>query len=113
MYTFNKQIRSVLELAAIVWTAGLTKDDIRNIERVQKSACSIVLGSRYTSYEEALTELNMKTLAESKKVLSMKFAKKQANTQYIEHGLLRTIIHMIQGLRRPSINQYAPEQTNS
>ena len=85
-----------------MWTAGLTKDDIRSIERVQKSACSIILGSRYTSYEEALTELNMKTLA-----------KKQANTQYIEHGLLRTIIHMIQGLRRPSINQYAPEQTNS
>ena len=59
-----------------MWTAGLTKDDIRNIERVQKSACSIILGSRYTSYEEALTELNMKTLAERRKVLSMKFAKK-------------------------------------
>ena len=96
-----------------MWTAGLTKDDIRNIERVQKSACSIILGSRYTSYEEALTELNMKTLAERRKVLSMKFAKKASKhpihrTWFAENNTIYDT-----RLRKPSINQYAPEQTNS
>ena len=35
---FYKQIRSVLEYAAVVWTAGLTQDNIATIETVPKSA---------------------------------------------------------------------------
>ena len=35
---FYKHIRSVLEYAAVVWTAGLTQDNIATIERVPKSA---------------------------------------------------------------------------
>ena len=46
------------------------------IERVQKSACCVILGSTYKSYEEALEELDMKTLTERRKDLALKFARK-------------------------------------
>ena len=59
---YNKQIRSTLEFAAVVWNAGLKKDDITKIERVQKRAFAIVLGAQYNSYDEACRALNMKHL---------------------------------------------------
>ena len=73
---YNKQIRSVVEYAAVVWNAGLTIDNINQIERVQKSVFCVILGNKYTTYEEACSHLNMKTLAERRKELSLKFAKK-------------------------------------
>ena len=42
---YFKQCRSVLELAAPAWTPGLTRTEIKQLERVQKSACSIILGN--------------------------------------------------------------------
>ena len=73
---YYKQIRSVLEFASVVWTAGLTQEDANKIERVQKSACCVILGSKYKSYEEALEELEMKTLSERREDLALKFARK-------------------------------------
>ena len=73
---YYKQIRSVLEFASVVWTAGLTQDDKCKIERVQKIACSVILGSAYNTYEEALEELHMKRLSARRKELALKFAKK-------------------------------------
>ena len=74
--TYYKQIRTVLEFGAVVWNAGLTLKNISQIERVQKSALCVILGSSYISYEEACEELNVKTLAVRRKELSIKFAKK-------------------------------------
>ena len=51
---YYKKIRTVLGFASVVWTAGLTLEDISKIERVQKSVCSVILGSEYNTYEEAL-----------------------------------------------------------
>ena len=75
---YNKQIRCILEFAAVVWNAGLKKEDIAKIERVQKSVFPIILGTQYNSYEEACRALNMKHLSERRKILSLKFAKKAA-----------------------------------
>ena len=77
--TYYKQIRSVLEFASVVWTAGLTKENITQIERVQKSVLGVILGSNYKSYEEACQELKVKTLTERRKELSLKFAKKASS----------------------------------
>jgi hypothetical protein len=73
---YYKQIRSVLEFASVVWTAGLTLEDISKIERVQKSVCSVIIGSEYNTYKEALDKLNMKTLKDKRKELALQFAKK-------------------------------------
>ena len=51
---YQKQVRSILELAVPVWTAGLTIDNIRELERVQKTALAIILGRKYDGYHDAL-----------------------------------------------------------
>ena len=76
---YNKQIRSILEYAAVVWNAGLKKEDVSKIERVQKSAFAIILGSNYNCYEEACNTLSMHYLTERRKTLSLKFARKASN----------------------------------
>jgi hypothetical protein len=78
MDVYVKQVRSILEFAAVVWNSGLTKENIAQIERVQKSAFSIILGQNYNSYDSALQALNMETLSSRREALSIKFAKKAA-----------------------------------
>ena len=56
---YEKQVRSVLEFAAVVWHPGLTKENTAQIESVQKSALAIILGQNYISYENSLCILNM------------------------------------------------------
>ena len=43
---------------------------------MQKSACHIILGEHYTSYREALKELEMDSLSSRREKLSLKFALK-------------------------------------
>ena len=73
---YEKQIRCVLELAVAVWEPGLSQLEVRQIERVQKSAFSAILGDEYLSYENALSILNMKRLSKRRYDLCVKFAKK-------------------------------------
>ena len=54
--------RSVLEFGAPVWSGGLSKGNTEDIERVQRSALKIILGSTFTDYEESLEEINVDTL---------------------------------------------------
>ena len=42
--------RSILEYCAPVWGGGISKTSIQSIERVQKNAFKIILGSKYTTY---------------------------------------------------------------
>ena len=49
-------------------------EDSIKIERVQKSALSIILGQKYKSYESALKELNLEPLYTRRIILCRKFA---------------------------------------
>ena len=71
---YFKQIRSLLEYSVAVWHPNLTKLDSRKIERVQKSALSIILGQKYDSYKSALLELNLETLFTRRIKLCKNFA---------------------------------------
>ena len=73
--------RSVLELAAPAWTPGLTKTEISQLERVQKTACGIILGGKITSYKSALKILNMETLESRREQISLKFAKRALKSE--------------------------------
>ena len=55
-------MRSILELAVPVWQPGLTQQEIKQIERVQKCALHIILGEGYTDYNTALRALNCENL---------------------------------------------------
>ena len=47
-------IRSVLEQSCVVWHSRLTEENSHDLERVQKAALKIILGNKYTEYENAL-----------------------------------------------------------
>ena len=80
---YFKQIRSILELAVQLWQPGLTSFDRNRMERVQKSALSIILGRNYKSYNRALTSLKLETLFTRRGKLSKTFARKsQKNTKF-------------------------------
>ena len=73
---YIKQIRSALEYAAVVWHPGLTKVNSSDIERVQKTACAVILGKNYLNYENGLQILKLEKLSTRRKILSRKFADK-------------------------------------
>ena len=69
-------IRSILELNCQVWHHAITQEEKSDLERVQKVALKIILQERYTTYEEALTNLNLDYLSVRREKLCLKFAKK-------------------------------------
>lgn len=79
---YTKHVRSLLEYSAAVWHSALTEVNRTDIERVQKAAFSIILGSSYLSYRNALVVLGMKTLDERRDSLCLKFAKKAVRSTH-------------------------------
>ena len=75
---YTKQVRSVVEFGIPVWNYGLTKEDISDIERVQKSFLHILLGSQYICYKSALAKVQLETLEERRTSICEKFAMKAA-----------------------------------
>ena len=73
---YFKQIRSVAEYAAPVWHPSLTGLETAKIERIQKTALHIILGSKYNSYSSALKTLDVSKLTDRRKQLCLKFALK-------------------------------------
>ena len=73
---YTKEVRSILELAVPVWHSGLTKLQSSEIERIQKIAFRIILGSDYSSYEQACKYFGSDTLENRRTKLCLKFAKK-------------------------------------
>ena len=73
---YTRQIRSKLELAVPVWACSLTQSDSRDIERVQRTACCIILGDQFETYSKALITLDLETLEARRLRLSLNFALK-------------------------------------
>ena len=69
-------IRSILEQSCQVWHFSITQEERNDLERVQKTACKIILSERYSDYTSALEALNLETLNQRRYTLSLKFAKK-------------------------------------
>ena len=90
------QIRSKLEQSAVLWHSSLTQICRNKLERVQKSALRIIMGSKYTNYNDALKKLNLQTLDERRQTLCLKFAKKCLETEKLKKmfPLSRKMHHM-------------------
>ena len=73
---YCKQIRSVLEYAAVVWHPGLTAANSSSIERVQKACLAIILGQRYISYTNALQVASLDRLNTRREAQCLTFARK-------------------------------------
>ena len=73
---FIKQIRSVTEFAAPVWNSSLTGEEISRLERIQKNAMHIILSDQYSSYNSALKTTGLEKLADRRRKICMKFARR-------------------------------------
>jgi hypothetical protein len=71
---YIKQCRCLLELAVPVWNPAITKCEVSQIERVQKTACAIILGKQYESYMQALDCLKLESLEDRRVTLCKAFA---------------------------------------
>ena len=87
---YEKQIRCILEFAAAVWTSGITNDEEKQIERVQKAAFAIILDDRYRNYEHALKRLKREPLSERRIEINLKFAKKCLNSDKYSHWFCKS-----------------------
>ena len=66
----------VVEYACPVWYGNMSTKHTQQIERIQKRALRIILGSTYTSYAEALSSTGLQTLEETLQHLCSQFANK-------------------------------------
>ena len=73
---YQTRVRSTMEFAAPVFNSGLTQEQSRKIEMVQKKAFAVILGQQYTSYKAALSMLNQERLDKRRLDLSHNFALK-------------------------------------
>ena len=87
---FVKQVRSILEFGVPVWNSGIKKEDVADIERVQKSFLHIVLGKDYQSYQSALEKTSIETLESRRTKLCLNFAKKAAKHDKHNHWFVPT-----------------------
>ena len=62
--------------ACPVWNSGLTQQEQRGLERIQRTAFAIIRGVQHTDYKEAFNFFWMKTLMERRKALCLRFALK-------------------------------------
>ena len=80
-YFFNMKIRSVLEYSAPVFTSMITRENIIDIERIQKIAFKVILNDKYLDYAQACCLLNASTLESRRTELSLSFALKSLKSK--------------------------------
>ena len=73
---YNKQIRSILEYAVPVWSPGLNNSDKVELERIEKTAFSIIFCDK--NYEKTLMTHKLQSLEERRWEICRKFAEKTA-----------------------------------
>ena len=72
--TYIQQIRSITEMACPVWNAGITQQESRSLEKIQKTALAIIREDSHTGYHDALIHFGIETLKDGRERLSLKFA---------------------------------------
>ena len=71
---YLKEIRPLSEHGVVVWNSGLTKNQINELEKIQKVALKIILGEHYISYDVACTLMNVMPLKYRRSDLCTSFA---------------------------------------
>ena len=72
---YYRHVRSILEFAVPVWNGGISKNEVRKIEAVQRVAMCVIFG-KDTSYKEKCKKYKIKKLSRRRKKLCLNFAKK-------------------------------------
>jgi hypothetical protein len=78
---YAKEIRSILEMAVPVWHAGLTVQQTKDIERIQRLAMQIILQDAFVNYQLACKTFFTDTLEQRRLKLCTKFASKNVKSE--------------------------------
>ena len=78
LHIYKTFVRSVIEKSCVVWHSSLTRQNTKNLERVQKVAVKIITELKF-SYKEKLKELKLPTREQRREDLTYNFAKKCAS----------------------------------
>ena len=73
---YYKEIWSILEMGCQIFHSGLTKNQSRDIENIQKKSLKIILGKLYSCYEEACTLLSCEPLSDRRDTLCLTFIRR-------------------------------------
>ena len=79
---YTKEIRSILEMAVPVWHPGLTRQQVVDIESIQKVAFRIILDTNYSSYKSACDLFKTETLENRRIKLCLKYARKNMKSDH-------------------------------
>ena len=71
---YIQQIRSMVEMACPVWNSGLTSQEVRSLERVQRTAMAVIRGENHTCYREALELYDLMIMEDRRTDICLKFA---------------------------------------
>ena len=77
---YIKEVRSTLEQAVPISNAGLTKEQVKTIERVKKTAPFIILDKNYVNYEGACDTVNLEPLDVRREKICLNFAMKNVKS---------------------------------
>ena len=101
---YTTQIRSLLEYGAVSWHSMLSIENEKAIERVQKSAVAVILGSDYENYENSLAVLALQRLDIRRTKLCTTFSRKAAKHPQHSNWFQKNDAHV-------SINTRSHKQT--
>ena len=73
-----------------VATSHLTKEEIMDIERVQKAFLHVCLGNGYVSYQSAMSDTKLETLEQRRTKLCTTFAVKAVKHPKHKHWFVKT-----------------------
>ena len=101
---YVQYVRPISEYGSVTWHHSITTAQSAEIERLQKRACRIILGQRYSSYDHALRELDLETL-QQRRCTTFKSAAKSFATKSRTSHLLPTRPYSRYGLRSHELYQ--------
>ena len=78
-------IRSSLEFAAPLWTFGLSKKNVEQLEKIQAQITDLILGHNKLSYFERLRELNLQSLEHRRITLTKSFSDKMIKDKRFQY----------------------------
>lgn len=96
-------IRPTLEYGAQVWNGGITKEQSKEIERIQKRALRVIY--KEDDYDKALRIANIESLEKRRDRMCIELIKKMANSDHRLHNLLPMKVHEIRNRETRLNNQ--------
>ena len=68
---YYQQVIRITEMVCPVWNAGITQQEVREIERIQRVALAVIRVDKHTNYKEALDYFKLETLENRREKLCL------------------------------------------